>query len=79
MVSCMKYDSELDCLGYFCPIPIEMTKEKIEKIKKGQVLKIEADDPAAEEDITRWAKRTGNEVLKFEKVGVLMTFYIRKK
>ena len=60
-------------------MPIAMTKEGIDKIEVGQVLRVEADDPAAEEDIKRWAKRTGHEVLKFEKEGTILTFYIRKK
>lgn len=59
-------------------MPISMTKDEMEKINIGQVLKIEADDPAAEEDIKRWAKRTGHELLKFEKEGTIMTFYIKK-
>ncbi|MEE9150320.1 MAG: sulfurtransferase TusA family protein [Thermoplasmata archaeon] len=71
-------DAELDCLGLFCPIPIAKTKEAIEGIEVGQVLKIEADDPAAEEDITRWAKRTGHEILKFEKEGTILTFFIKR-
>jgi TusA-related sulfurtransferase len=72
------YDSELDCVGFYCPIPIAKTKEEIEKIDVGQVLRIEADDPAAEEDIKRWAKRVGHQILKFEKIGTIMTFYIKK-
>lgn len=71
-------DAELDCVGYFCPMPIAMTKEEIDKIEIGQILKVEADDPAAEEDIKRWAKRTGHEILKFEKEGTIMTFFIKK-
>lgn len=59
-------------------MPIAMTKEEIDKIKIGEILKIEADDPAAEEDIKRWAKRTGHEILKFEKERTIMTFYIKK-
>ena len=72
------YDAELDCVGFYCPMPIAMTKEEIEKIDVGQVLKVEADDPAAEEDIKRWAKRTGHEILKFEKTGSIMTFFIKR-
>ena len=72
-------DAELDCVGFYCPMPIAMTKEEIDKIKIGQVLKVEADDPAAEEDIKRWAKRTGHEILDFKKEGVIITFYIKKK
>jgi len=71
-------DAEVDCVGMYCPIPIAMTKEEIEKIEIGQVLKVQADDPAAEEDIKRWAKRTGHLILRFEKEGPLMTFYIKR-
>jgi len=59
-------------------MPIAMTKEEIEKVEIGQVLKVEADDPAAEEDIKRWAKRTGHEMLRFEKDGTILTFYIKR-
>jgi tRNA 2-thiouridine synthesizing protein A len=71
-------DAELDCVGYYCPMPMGMTKEEIDKIEVGQILKVEADDPAAEEDIKRWAKRTGHEIVRFEKEGALLTFYIRR-
>jgi TusA-related sulfurtransferase len=71
-------DSELDCVGYYCPMPIAMTKEGIDKIDVGEILKVEADDPAAEEDIKAWAKRTGHEILKFEKEGTILTFFIKK-
>ena len=59
-------------------MPIAMTKEGIDEIDIGQILKIEADDPAAEEDIKRWAKRTGHELLKFEKKGSILTFFIKR-
>jgi tRNA 2-thiouridine synthesizing protein A len=71
-------DAELDCVGLFCPMPIAKTKEEIENIEVGQVLKVEADDPAAEEDIARWAKRAGHQVLKFEKSGNMITFFIKR-
>jgi len=72
-------DAELDCVGLYCPLPIARTREKIDDIDVGQILKVTADDPAAAEDIPRWAKRTGQEILKHEKAGVLLTFYIKKK
>jgi TusA-related sulfurtransferase len=71
-------DAELDCIGLFCPMPIARTKEEIENIEVGQVLKVEADDPAAEEDIARWAKRAGHQVLRFEKSGNMITFFIKR-
>ena len=59
-------------------MPISMTKEGIETIQAGEILKVEADDPAAEEDIKRWAKRTSHKILKFEKDGTILTFFIKK-
>ena len=60
-------------------MPIAMTKEGIDEIQIGEILKVEADDPAAEEDIKRWAKRTGHDILEFEKEGTILTFFIKKK
>jgi tRNA 2-thiouridine synthesizing protein A len=77
-LSDIKADVELDCVGLYCPMPIAMTKEEIEKIQIGEILKVEADDPAAEEDIKRWAKRTGHKILKFEKKETIMTFFIKR-
>jgi len=74
----LKIVKEIDCVGYYCPMPIALTKEAIDDIEIGQILKIEADDPAAEEDIKRWAKRTGHDLLKFDKKGKILTFIIRK-
>jgi tRNA 2-thiouridine synthesizing protein A len=71
-------DAELDCVGLYCPMPIAKTKEEIDKIEVGQVLKVEADDPAAEEDIKRWAKRTGHQILSFEKEGMVLIFFIKR-
>jgi tRNA 2-thiouridine synthesizing protein A len=73
------HDAELDCVGLFCPMPIARTKEEIEKIDVGMILKVEADDPAAEEDITRYAKRAGHEIIKVEKSGNIVSFWIRRK
>lgn len=71
-------DIELDCAGLYCPMPVLMTREKIDRMKVGQILKVEADDPAAEEDIRRWAKRTGQEILEFHQNKRLLIFLIKK-
>ena len=68
----------VDCIGLYCPMPITMTKEAIEHLAIGEVLMVEADDPAAEEDIRRWANRVGHEIVKFEKDAGVMRFSIRK-
>jgi len=50
----------LDCVGLYCPQPLFQTKQAIESIKPGEILEVLADDPGAEEDIKRFAKRTGH-------------------
>lgn len=44
----------------------------------GDILLVIADDPAAEEDIKRFAKRTGQKIIKFEKDGEIIRFFIKK-
>jgi len=71
-------DDELDCVGLYCPMPVTMTRERIDLLEPGRILLVTADDPAAEEDIQRWAKRTGNSIVEFSKNGTILTFIIRK-
>ena len=72
-------DEDLDCTGLYCPTPIFETRKKIDTMKSGSILKIVADDPAAESDIPSWAKTTGNEVLSMIKENDKVIFFIRKK
>jgi len=44
----------------------------------GQTLTVSADDPAAEEDISRWVSKTGHELLDLKKDGNVITFQIKK-
>ncbi len=68
----------LDCVGLYCPEPLFQTREAIDKIIVGETLEILADDPAAEEDLKRFAKRTGHKVIKFEKNRDIIRFLIKK-
>ncbi|MFW9800850.1 MAG: sulfurtransferase TusA family protein [Candidatus Thorarchaeota archaeon] len=70
----------LDCLGLYCPQPLFQAREAIDSIGPGEVLEMLADDPAAEEDIKRFCKRTGNHLLSFERLeDGTQRFLIRKK
>jgi len=74
----MKPDVTIDCTGLFCPEPIFRTRVALDGMEKGQVLEVTADDPAAEEDLKRLAKRLGHEVLEVRKDGDEVTLLIRK-
>ncbi len=69
----------IDCVGLFCPQPIFQTRLQLDKLKPGDVLELLADDPAAEEDIKAFCKKTGNELIKIKKEGNILRFLIRKK
>lgn len=73
-----KVDRVLDCIGLFCPVPVFRTREEIDKMAVGEVLAILADDPAAEEDIRSWARRTGHEILDMKREGNRIRVLIRK-
>ena len=79
-MSDMEPIESLDCVGLFCPQPLFQTREAIDGLKPGEILEMLSDDPAAEEDIKRFAKRTGNIILSFERLedGV-QRFLIKKK
>ena len=68
----------IDTIGLFCPVPLFQTRENMDTLNIGDILEVIADDPAAEEDLKRFAKRTGHELLKFEKHEDYMRFLIKK-
>ncbi len=68
----------IDARGLYCPIPVYKTRQAVLEAKSKEVVEVLADDPASEEDITRWAKRTGNTVLKIEHCDDYLRFLIQK-
>jgi len=62
----------------FCPEPVFRTKIEIERMTVGNVLKVIADDPAAEEDISRWVNRNGHQLLGINKTDKDLEFTIKK-
>lgn len=69
----------LDCVGLFCPEPLYRTRKNIDALEIGEVLEVLADDPTAAEDIQRFAKRAGHEVISFENTDGQLRFLIKRK
>ncbi|MDP3781066.1 MAG: sulfurtransferase TusA family protein [Nitrosopumilaceae archaeon] len=69
---------KLDARGLFCPEPVFRTKIEIERMQVGDILNVIADDPAAEDDISRWVKRSGHELLEMKKSDKDIEFSIKK-
>jgi len=69
---------KLNMKGLFCPEPVFRTKQTIQEMKINETLEVVADDPAAEEDIRSWVKKSGNELISLKKDDSDIKFIIRK-
>ncbi len=68
----------IDVRGLYCPEPVFRTKMEVERLKIGDTLKIVADDPEAEEDISRWVNRNGHQLISLNKNDKDLEFVIKK-
>jgi TusA-related sulfurtransferase len=68
----------IDVRGLYCPEPVFRTKIEIEKMTKGDTLKVVSDDPDSEEDITRWVNRNGHQLVSLNKTEKDLEFTIKK-
>ena len=67
----------LDARGKPCPIPLIMTKKKITKMKKGEILEIITTDFVAKENLERLGKEK-YELIRIDKEGKIFKIYIKK-
>ncbi len=56
----------LDCRKLLCPMPIVKISLAVKEMEPGDVLVVEATDPAFELDVQAWADMTGNQLEEFE-------------
>ena len=73
------FDTELDCRGLNCPIPILKTKKAVDALNTGQILKMLSTDPGSVNDVQSWSKRTENMLLDHTENGGVYSFLIQKK
>ena len=68
----------LDCIGLYCPEPLFQARQEMDKASPDEIVEVLADDPAAEEDLKRFAKRTGHEVIQIDHEDDVLRIRIRK-
>ncbi len=73
------HNKTIDVRGLFCPEPVFRTKLELEKLRIGERIKIVADDPASEEDISRWVNRNGHELVSVKKADNDLECHFRPK
>jgi len=70
---------ELDLKGMPCPMPVVKVSQGIKEVEVGEVIKALSTDPGALTDFPAWARTSGNEILKTDQDGNVITFYIKRK
>ena len=69
----------LDVKGKMCPIPVALTKRKLEGMASGQVLEVTGEGELEFDNIQRWVKNNGHEVVGASKSGVDFKLQIKKR
>jgi len=57
-----------DFKGLKCPLPVLKTKRALKEIEKGEIIEIQADDPAANLDLKHFCEVSGNNLIKITKI-----------
>ncbi len=63
-------DSVLDCTKMCCPVPIVRVSQRMRELESGQILTVEATDPAFHADLEAWTCATGHQLLEFHEGDV---------
>ena len=74
----MDCDQTLDAKGLLCPLPVLKARKRLQSMDKGQVLKVEADDPAAVVDVPHFCAEAGHQLLEAT-MGSKAQIYLIKK
>ncbi|WP_432447812.1 sulfurtransferase TusA family protein [Aliiroseovarius marinus] len=57
----MDYDDDLDAIGLLCPLPVLKARKRLKSLEKGQVLRLQATDPAALIDVPHFCAEQGHD------------------
>lgn len=74
----LKVDLKLDLKGLACPLPVVRVGKSIKDVPVGGLIEAVATDPGALADFPAWAKTSGHEIVKTERDGANLTFFIRR-
>ncbi|MEZ6015926.1 MAG: sulfurtransferase TusA family protein [Planctomycetota bacterium] len=69
---------DLDCRGLKCPMPIVRIAQAMQRISPGELLRVDASDPAFRADVRAWSAMTNNELVEFEAADGVQRAVLRK-
>jgi tRNA 2-thiouridine synthesizing protein A len=56
----------LDCRGQRCPLPVILLARRIAEVDPDGLVRVDADDPAAPNDIAAWCRMRGHTFVRVE-------------
>ena len=71
-------DQELDLSGLNCPMPLLKTKQALNRLEAGKVLKVTATDPGSERDFKVFSEQSGIALLRFDSVDGKYIYWLQK-
>ncbi|RXV60750.1 preprotein translocase subunit TatB [Roseovarius sp. A46] len=74
----MTPDHTLDARGLLCPLPVLKLRKRLKSLTAGDVIAVQADDPAAIVDVPHFCTESGHELISTEEAGGVQTYFIRK-
>lgn len=69
---------KLDVKGKMCPMPVAFTKRKLESMASGQLLEVVGEGELEYDNVQRWVKNNGHEVVEASKSGMEFKILIKK-
>jgi len=69
---------ELDVKGLLCPLPVLKARKRLQTMAPGEVLKIDATDPAAVLDVPHFCAESGHELIDTREHDGVHSFWIRR-
>ena len=74
----MEHDSDLDCEGLLCPLPVLRARKRLLSMTPGRVLRLRATDGMAAVDLPHFCNQSGHEFLGAEPLGAATAYFIRR-
>lgn len=69
----------LDATGLLCPLPVLKARKRLQSLNSGEVLTVQADDPAAIIDVPHFCAEAGHELVSSDLENPVQVYVIRKK
>jgi tRNA 2-thiouridine synthesizing protein A len=70
---------KLDVKGKMCPLPVAFTKRKLDAMTSGQLLEVVGEGELEFDNVQRWVKNNGHEVIEAAKHDVEFRILIKKR